>query len=156
MAVDPRNDDWVRGAQPLITRADDGWGMLVVALISAVLLAPLLYAAIVTRAALVVVGAAGILLLMAGAVVLFLLDMRDRRLISGGRRIAATVVHAEVRVTGTTRPSVRFCVEAEFVSPRTGETLSARLDGAPSSLRPVKKGDPVWVAYLDDDRYEAL
>ena len=156
VAVDPRNDDWVRGAQPLITRADDGWGILFVAPILGVLLAPLLYAAVVTGDRMIAAGAAVDMLLMAGSILLFVLDMRDRRKVSGGRRIAARVTAAEVRSSGTVRGTSHYYVESEFVSPQTGETLRAHMGGPPAAYRRVKRGDSVWIAYLDDDHYEPL
>lgn len=156
VAVDPRNDGWVRGVQPLITRADDGWGILFVSLILGALLAPLLYVAVLTRERATILGAAGVMVLFAGAVVLFLLDMRDRRKVSGGRRVAARVVSAGTQATGSTRTSLSYVAESEFVSPQTGEILRARLCGHPRALRKVKRGDAVWVAYLDDGCYEAL
>jgi hypothetical protein len=156
VAVDPRNDDWVRGAQTQISCEDNGRGILAVALVMGVLLAPLLYAAVVTRATAIIAGACGVLLLMAGSLVLFVLDMRDRRKLSGGRRIAARVVSAGILSSGAPRRRMTYMVESEFVSPRTGETLAARLGGLPERLRRVKRGDSVWIAYLDDEHYEAL
>lgn len=156
VAVDPRNDDWVRGAQPLITRADDGFGMAFVVLIAGVLLAPMLYLAILTRDAMAAAGASVLLLLMGGSLILFVLDMRDRRKVSAGRRIAARVTAAQTQVPRSSRGTVTYSVKSEFVSPRTGEALSASIGGPATALRPVKIGDPVWVAYVDDGCFEAL